>query len=201
MVMKGAPTKAGAQTRGAILHATLRLLGRDGPDAFSAATLAKAAGVSKATIFHHFGSLDEIAVAAFEQLWLQSLALDTRERMSARDYLDDLGREVIELAQKRREFLRAQVVFLTKAIFDSRLSRRISASAAQMHRVMVEELKARLPKSVAASEIDAMARMAEMVLDGLMIALVMRGSSKERTESKQAWARFVDLLLADVETR
>ena len=195
MVVKGHRTKAGEQTRSAILEATLRLLGRDGPDAFSASTLAKEAGVSKATLFHHFGSLDEIPLEALEQFWLQSLTPDTRKLISARDYLEDLGQQVITMAQKRGEFLRAQVVFLTKAIFDPRLRQRLAASALQMHRVVVQELSVRLPKSLPASEIDAMARMAEMVLDGLMIALVMRQGSKELAESKRAWARFVDLLL------
>ncbi len=73
MALKGQRTKAGERTRAAILKATLRLLGRAGPDAFSASTLAKAAGVSKATLFHHFSSIEEIPLAAFEQFWLQSV--------------------------------------------------------------------------------------------------------------------------------
>ncbi len=201
MVVKGHRTKAGEQTRIAILEATLRLLGRDGPEAFSASTLAKEAGVSKATLFHHFGSLGEIPLEAFEQFWLQSLTPDTRKLISASDYLEDLGQQVITMAQKRGEFLRAQVVFLTKAIFDPRLSQRLAASAFQMHRVVVQELSVRLPESLPASETDAMARMAEMVLDGLMIALVMRKGSRELAESKRAWVRFVDLLLWRAEAR
>ena len=185
----------------AILEATLRLLGRVGPDAFSASSLAKEAGVSKATLFHHFGSIEDIPLAAFEQFWLQSLVMDTRKLISARDYLENLGQQVVISAQKHSEFLRAQVVFLTKAVFDPPLRRRLSASTVQMHRAVVQELAARLPKNLSASEIDAMARMAEMTLDGLMIALVMRKGSKELAESKRVWTRFVDLLLAHAGAR
>ncbi len=196
MAIKGQRTKAGDRTRTAILEATLRLLGRAGPDAFSASTLAKEAGVSKATLFHHFGSIEEIPLAAFEQFWLQSLAPDTRKLISARDYLEDLGRQVINSAEKHGELLRAQIVFMTKALFDSRLRRHLAAGAVQMHQAVVQALAARLPKNFPASEIDALARMAEMTLDGLMIALVMRKGPKEREQSKRAWTTFVDLLLA-----
>lgn len=201
MALKGQRTKAGDKTRTAILEATLRLLGRAGPDAFSASALAREAAVSKATLFHHFGSLEEIPLAAFEQFWLQSLSRDTRTLLSARDYLEDLGQQVITSARKHGEFLRAQVVFVTKAVFDSRLRQHLAAGSIQMHRVVVQELSARLPKSLSTSEIDAMARMAEMTLDGLMIALVMRNGSKELAESKRAWIRFVDLLIAHAGAR
>jgi AcrR family transcriptional regulator len=201
MALKGQRTKAGDRTRAAILAATLKLLGRAGPDGFSASTLAREAGVSKATLFHHFGSIEEIPLAAFEQFWLQSLAVDTRKLLSARDYLEDLGQQVIISAQKHGELLRAQVVFVTKAVFDSRLRKHLAAGAVQMHRTVVQELKARLPKGLPASEIDAMARMAEMTLDGLMIALVMRTGSKELAEAKRAWAGVVDLLLSHAGAR
>lgn len=196
MALKGIRTKAGDRTRTAILEATLTLLGRVGPDGFSASSLAKEAGVSKATLFHHFGSLDEIPIAALEEFWLGSLSHETAKPTSARAYLEELGRQVITLAQKNSEFLKAHVVFLTKAIFDSRLGKLLAAGGLQMHRAVVRELAARLPESLPATEIDAMARMTEMTLDGLMIALVVHRKPKALAEAKRAWAQFVDLLLA-----
>jgi hypothetical protein len=61
---------------------------------------------------------------------------------------------------------------------------------------MVRELSSRLPPGLLVSEIEAMAHMVEMALDGLMIAVVVHRKPKDLTEAKQAWARFVDLLLA-----
>jgi len=196
MRVKGRRTKAGERTRVAILEATLRLLDREGPDAFSASSVAKEAGVSKANVFHHFDSLDELPLAALEQFWLRSLAHDTKNLRSPREFLEDLGRQVITMATTRGGFLRAQVVIATKAIFDSRLRRRLGASATQMHRAVVEELAKRLSRRLPAREIEAMARMTEMTLDGLMIALVLRPGRKQLAESKRAWSRIVDLLLA-----
>lgn len=196
MALKGQRTKAGDRTRAAILAATLKLLGRAGPDGFSASTLAKDVGVSKATLFHHFGSIEEISLAAFEQFWLQSLAVDTRKLLSARDYLEDLGQQLFNMSRKHAELLRAQVVFVTKAVFDSRLRDHLATVGNQMHRTLTQELTARLPKGLSASRINTLARMAEMTLDGMMIALVMRAGSKELAETKRAWADFVDLLLS-----
>ena len=158
--------------------------------------------MSKATLFHHFGSIEDIPLAAFEQFWLQSLAMDTRKLVSARDYLEDLGQQVIISAQKHGEFLRAQVVFLTKAVFDPPLRRRLlgkygSHASGRGPGTRGPSFRRACP----ASEIDAMARMAEMTLDGLMIALVMRKGSRELAETKRAWAGFVDLLLAHAGAR
>ena len=201
MAIKGQRTKAGDRTRMAILEAALKLLGRAGPDAFSASTLAKEAGVSKATLFHHFESLEAVPLAAFEQFWLQSLAVDTRKLITVRDYLEDLGLQVMKSVKKNDEFLKAQIVFLTKAMFNPLLRRRLSASTVQMHQVVVRELAGRLSKGLPESEVEALARVVEMTLDGLLIALVMRTGSKELAETKRAWANFVDLLISRAAAR
>ena len=172
MAIKGQRTAAGEKTRKEILDAALTLLGRGGPDAFSAGALAREANVSKATIFHHFASVDEILLAACD--WRQSLELEGRQSRSARAYLDGLGQQLVRAAQGDPVLLKAQAVFVTRAIFDREMSARLSEGAADMHRLVVEALRARLPSDVSAAEIDSMARLAEMALDGLMINLLMR---------------------------
>lgn len=198
MVPKGKRTKAGDRTRAAILEATVTLLGRDGPDVFSASTLAKEASVSKATLFHHFDTIDDIPHEALQHHWSQAISQGSGNSQSARDYLQELGQQVILLARERRNFLRANVVFLTKAIFDSRLRQRMAVGALQMHRLMTQTLSAKLPKTVSASEIEAAARMVEIALDGLMFRLAVIRTPTELAQSKRAWSSFVDLLVASV---
>jgi len=198
MVRKGHMTGAGERTKAAILDAALRLLGRAGPDGFSASSLAVEAGVSKATLFHHFQSVDEIPLAAFERYWLSSLGGESRKSGSPRHYLCELGEQLIIQARKDREFLRAQLVFTTKAMFDARLRSRLEQGATQMHRVVVKELSARLPDA-SREEIEFMARSAEMALDGLMISLLLRSDRKEMKKARRVWLRFVELLLANQE--
>lgn len=201
MAQKGHRTKAGDRTRAAILEAAVRLLGRDGPDEFSASALAKETGVSKATLFHHFRTIDEIPLLALEQFWAQSLSLNTGRIISTRAYLQELGGQVIALARKRATFLRAHIVFLIKAMFDPRLHERLAKGSAQMHQLMTQELSGRLPNTLSGADIEAMARMVEMALDGLMVGVAANNTSRGLTQTRRAWARFVELLLADVETK
>jgi AcrR family transcriptional regulator len=66
---KGQRSQAGERTRVSILDATIRILGRDGPERFSASALARETGASKATLFHHFRTIDEIPILAMERFW------------------------------------------------------------------------------------------------------------------------------------
>ncbi len=192
MAIKGQRTAAGKETRKEILDAALTLLGRDGPEAFSAGALAREANVSKATIFHHFASVDEILLAAFD--WRQSLEFDGRQAASARAYLEGLGEQLVRAGQDDPALLNAQAVFFTRAIFDREMNARLSEGVADMHRLVVEALRARLPSTVSDAEIESIARLAEMALDGLMINLVTH--TDERAQFQHAWTLLVDLLLA-----
>jgi AcrR family transcriptional regulator len=192
MAIKGQRTAAGEETRKEILNAALTLLGRGGPDAFSAGALAREVNVSKATIFHHFSSVDEILLAACD--WRRSLELEGHQPTSARAYLDSLGRQLVRAAQDDPDLLKAQAVFVTRAIFDREMNARLSDGVSNMHRLVVEALRARLPPNVSDPEIESIARLAEMALDGLMLNLVMR--TEERAQCQHAWTMMVDLLLS-----
>lgn len=196
MAIKGRRTAAGEETRRDILNAALTLLGRGGPDAFSAGALARQADVSKATIFHHFASVDEILLAACD--WRQSLELEVRQPTSARAYLDGLGRQLVRAAETDPVLLKAQAVFVARAIFDREMNARLSLGVADTRRLVVEALRARLPSHVSDAEIESIARLAEMALDGLMLNLATRGAD-ERAQLQRAWTRLVDLLLAGAE--
>lgn len=192
MAIKGRRTAAGEETRKEILNAALTLLGRGGPDAFSAGALAREADVSKATIFHHFASVDEILLAASD--WRRSLELEGHQPTSARAYLDGLGQQLVRAAQDDPILLKAQAVFVTRAIFDREMNARLSEGVADMHRLIIEALRARLPSNVSDAEIESIARLAAMALDGLMINLVMR--TDEQAQFQHIWTLMVDLLLA-----
>ncbi len=192
MGIKGQRTAAGEETRKEILNAALTLLGRGGPDAFSAGALAREVNVSKATIFHHFASVDKILLAAFD--WRQSLELEGHQPTSARAYLDGLGQQLVRAAQDDPVLLKAQAAFITRAIFDRDMNARLAEGVSDMHRLVVGALRARLPLNISDGEIESIARLAEMTLDGLMINLVMR--TDEWAQFQHIWTRMVDLLLA-----
>jgi AcrR family transcriptional regulator len=192
MAIKGQRTAAGEETRKEILDAALTLLGHGGPDVFSAGALAREVNVSKATIFHHFASVDEVLLAACD--WHQSLELEGRQPTSARAYLDGLGQQLVRAAENDPVLLKAQAVFATRAIFDREMNARLSEGVADLHRLVVAALRARLPSNVSDAEIERIVRLAVMALDGLLINLVTR--TDDRAQFQHAWTLMVDLLLA-----
>jgi AcrR family transcriptional regulator len=196
MAIKGQRTAAGEQTRKEILNAALTLLGRGGTDAFSAGALAREANVSKATIFHHFGSVDEILLAGVD--WRRSLDLEGHQAASARAYLDGLGQQLVRAAQDDPVLLKAQAAFVTRAIFDRDMNARLSEGLANMHRLIIAALRVRLPPNVSDAEIESIARLAQMALDGLMINLVMR--TDELAQFRHSWTLMVDVLLAEAKS-
>lgn len=198
MPAKGHRTKAGERTRTSILEATIRLLGREGPDGFSASAVANEAGVSKATVFHHFRSVDEIPLLALDRFWASSLSRESAETASVRDYLLDLAQQLASLTGKRRAFLRAHFVFLVKAMFDPNLRRLLVSTSAGMHALTMKELSRRLPKGLRKQEIETATRMVEMVLDGMTISLAVNRTPQALRLTTLAWNRFLDLLLRDL---
>jgi len=198
MPPKGQRSKAGERTRTAILDAAIRLLGRDGPERLSASALAKESGVSKSTLFHHFRTFDEIPMVAMEHFWRQSLSPTIPAPKSLRAYLLQLGMQILDLPRQRATFLKAHVVFLVKAMFEPRLHVRLAEGAKAMHRQLVSELSARLPKRRKAETVETAARMIEMTLDGLMMGMAAENSPEGRELSQRAWTRFINLLLKDL---
>ncbi|HEY1016499.1 MAG TPA: TetR/AcrR family transcriptional regulator [Herpetosiphonaceae bacterium] len=183
----------GEHTRQAILAAAVELLGQAGPDGFSAAALAQAAGVSKATLFHHFDGMDAIPLAAFEEIWLRALRQPggaAAEAPALRPYLEALGEEVLTAAREQRAFFNAYFVFLTQALFKPALRERLAAGSGELQAALSAELAARLP-GLAPAETEATAQLIAVALDGLGLhALALSGEPALR----RAWARLVDLL-------
>jgi AcrR family transcriptional regulator len=186
----------GKQTRAAILEAAVELLGREGPDGFSAAALAREAGVSKATLFHHFDALDAIPLAAFEQMLLETLTLEHRVDLPLRTYLETVGQDVISMAQERRDFLNAYFVFFTKALFDPRFRDRLAAGVRELHTVMKGVMAKQLERRTPRLDVEATTRLVGIALDGLGLHLLVIGDA---AQLEAAWALLIDLLAAGEE--
>jgi len=174
-------------TRSAIIDAAVTVLGRDGPGAFSAASLAREVGVSKATLFHHFPSIDEIPTAAFERMIADSLAIDMPLDASLADTIELLGQGSAELARSRRGFFRAYFVLMARAMFDDRLRIRLQASGD----ALLERLRALLtPKLAPGEDAAALARLVAIQLDGSAIHRMAFGNDGE---IDAAWRLLVEL--------
>ena len=168
----------------------MTVLGRDGLDGFSAVTVAREAGISKATLFHYFTTMEEIPLVAFEQLWMP-LMIRERSDLPIRDYLMALGLEVLELAREQRLFLNAYFVFFSQAIFKPKLRVALLKSTQVLHTTMLTILTEKLPATLTPNEIEATTCLIEMALDGMGLHLLVL---REESELVQTWSRLIDLI-------
>ncbi len=174
-------------TRSAIINAAVAILGRDGPDGFSASALARETGVSKATLFHHFPSLDEIPTEAFQRLLAGSLGIDMPPDATLAETIQYLGRGTAELVRVRRDFFNAYFVLMARAMFDDRLRAQLHASG----EALLARLRALLaPKMRPGEDPAALARLIAMLLDG---SAFHRMAFENDTEIEAAWALLVEL--------
>jgi AcrR family transcriptional regulator len=174
-------------TRSAIIDAAVTVLGRDGPDGFSAASIAREVGISKATLFHHFPSIDGIPTAAFERMIADSLAIDMPPDASLADTVELLGRGTAELVRERRGFFNAYFVLVARAMFDDGLRAQLQASGD----ALLGRLRVLLaPKLAAGEDVAAFARLIAIQLDGSAIHRMAFGNDDE---VDAAWRLLVEL--------
>ena len=74
----------------------MSLIATKGLAGVSGATLSQAADVSKATVFHHFPSIDEVPLAALNSI-IDGLVAAVEHHDDARAYLLQAGRDVLWL--------------------------------------------------------------------------------------------------------
>jgi len=178
----------GEDTRTRILRSAVELMGREGPEHFTASALAREVGVSKSTLFHHFSSFDEIPLAALEEVLMDAMTRLEDDDHPLRGYLEGMGREM-EVISHNERFLNAYFVFFIKGIFDSRVRERLAEGGFELHRHVMASLSRRLSPE---EDTEAVARLAEVILDGIALHHLLMG---DHEVLDRAWHRFIDLVV------
>lgn len=178
----------GEDTRTKILEAAVELMGREGPDHFTASALAHEVGVSKATLFHHFASLGDIPLAALEEVLADAMTRLEDDRLPLREYLRGLGDEMEAIAYQER-LNAAYFVFFVKGVFDPRLRERMKEIGFGLHQQVAGAFERRL---IPDDDREAVARLTEVVLDGMALHHLLMG---DHELLERAWRRFVDLVV------
>lgn len=70
--------------------ATRRVAQRDGADGLTTATIAAEAGVSRGTLYHHFGSTEGIVAALYDDVSAQAVGIASRHSREIADPVDRL---------------------------------------------------------------------------------------------------------------
>jgi AcrR family transcriptional regulator len=112
----------GERSRQSILQAALATLADKGLEGFTARNVAEQAGVSTATLFHHFASLDELQLDAMMLLLDDEMrGLAPAGELDPRRYLQSLGELVLRVIRKEPALMRMSATLLGKLPFSEAL--------------------------------------------------------------------------------
>lgn len=185
-------------TREVLLATVTDLIGRGGFEAVSIREVATAAGVSIGAVQHHFGTKDDLVVAAFEQTVSQIRArLRTIETgPTPRDTMVRALSQLLPLDGGRRREARVHLAFASRAS--------VSADLQPLQRALLKDIRAELAAVIAEIRGDREASYAVRdaalllaVVDGLALHEVSAPRSLG-SRNTEALERAVDLVLGDV---
>jgi len=172
-----------------IVEAATRLLSRGGSDALTASALAREAGVSKANLFHHFQSLDDIVLASFESFFMGLESVTGPVPGSLREWLLGIGAEATQVVADQAQLGGAYLAFLSRAKSDSRLHERLR-QIAEMAEARFAETIAILAPHMGSEEVRALASFLLVAGDGL--ALHHDLFPGRAAQQIAGWRTFVD---------
>lgn len=116
MEIKDLRTEKGKKTRQEILAAAFSLLVEEGPSALTAGKLAKKASVSKASLFHHFDSVDDIPLLLLRNIFEQLAArIEKRKPKDISALVQMLGQGVLGAPPERRKVTAGLLHFYIRA--------------------------------------------------------------------------------------
>ena len=179
-----------ANKRQEIIDAALRLLSTTGLEGFTASALAKAAGVRKANLFHHFETLDDIVLESFEQYALGLEMMRPPAGLSFSEWLRGMAVASFGVEGEGASLTRAYAVFVARALFDERLRQRVLRTVELACDAFADVVAETYPGELERDEIRAMASLIFMAGDGLAIHL--NAFPERRSEILASWALFVD---------
>lgn len=184
-------------TRQTIVESAVALLAAHGFEGFSAAALAEAAGVSKATLFHHFSSLEEIVFEAFEQFAMGLEMLAPRDGITFRQWLQGIGQAQFGLDEASHGLARAYFVFVARALFDERLRRRVLGTVEAANEAFCDAVSALYPGELSHAQVRALGALIFTTADGMAIHL--HAFPERRGDILAAWEMFVSRIVPETD--
>ncbi|MCP3776584.1 TetR/AcrR family transcriptional regulator [Paenibacillus sp. MZ04-78.2] len=118
--------KKGMKTKKALLNATITLIAEHGLEALSASSVAKKANVSKASVFHHFDSMETIQQEAFifaDVLMHEALERIYQEARETDSFADIMLKCFLFFMEENNKYylnlIHVQMQFVVKSSYDT----------------------------------------------------------------------------------
>ncbi|GLI27852.1 ebrA repressor [Agromyces rhizosphaerae] len=175
-----------AERREQIADAALHLLATEGADALTAARLTEVAGISRGNLFHHFATIDDVVLAAFERS-VATIGSVHDPRGGLREWLLAMGGDVAGFAEEQDAMIGATFAFLTRARSDPRLRARLE----ELLEATVSGFESALATRAAdAADSRALATAIVIAADG--VAMHRHVFPERHDEQLAAWRALVD---------
>lgn len=181
----------GERTRRGIIEAAVELIGLKGMKAFTAQALAERARVSKAALYHHFTTLDEILPHTVDVFWdLFEKVMGGPKPASLAAYLKRLGHGLTDPKLLSQPIARASIELYRLSFFNEAVRKSMAA--------LLREGRRRLAADMASyTKTPAQARRARLATDwlmplgdGLQIYLPL---TQDARAARRAWALAASL--------
>ena len=180
-------TAATSETRNRILTAAYDLLYKEGFVRVSMDAIAKAAHVTKRTLYYHFESKDALAAAVLDHQHIYALDLiqgwNDGSAATPADFLASLFEQLEAWASERR-WLGSGFTRLTMELAD--LPGHPVRSAAHQHKIAVELWLAGEMKRLGATRSEELARQVMLLIEGCLSLVLIHGDIAYVSAAAQA---------------
>uniref|UniRef100_A0A5Q5BK61 Transcriptional regulator, TetR family n=2 Tax=unclassified Mycobacterium TaxID=2642494 RepID=A0A5Q5BK61_MYCSS len=190
----------GSVTRAKAIEAAAELFAAQGYSATSMGSIASAAGIHSASIYHAFGSKEGLLGAVVEHASDEFYHLLREQSVSSGSLRDGL-RGVGVVFEKRPLFLKLLLMLVLERGDGDPGVLRIAADVRLKGRALIRDLLSRQVPAGTGTDLDAASRLIMVALDGAFIARQVDMDASEFTTLMDLIAETAERLLTDTRTR
>ncbi|MBM7554588.1 TetR/AcrR family transcriptional regulator [Thalassobacillus pellis] len=136
----------GEKTKENLLQVAITIMAEQGLKEVSAAKLAKATGISKSTVFHHFHSTEALLLQTldlvFQELW-QYMKADPSP--DTEHFLETLGQSMVDVATEEPSLVKAFLAFFHEGLYNATYREVLVAYSQQMNDFFFQQLQPLAP--------------------------------------------------------
>jgi AcrR family transcriptional regulator len=180
----------GRQTRQSIISAAFQVMIREGPKGLTAGKIAKAAKISKASLFHHFAGVDDVTFAVLEDVFEQfSTKMSGGRHKTVADYVYHIGLGPLKAPESARKVTAAFLHFYQRAAHDEAFRKQQEKTTDLLLSRIGEGIETILKRPLNKHEQQTVPVLIAMCLEGLGVFCI---TFKERGELEAVWRLFAN---------
>lgn len=188
----------GNETKDKIIMVTLEMISEMGLKSLSAQKIASRAGVSKSNIFHHFGSVDKLPMAAMDHLKDMMLSHIERESTETlRDVLIKIGAGSLTCNEEESKIFRAFFHLYNESFHNDDYKMLLNDVRDQHTNLMLETIIDIEGDVFDKDDLEKLSKLITITIDGFGYHYMSDYKSKDYMDM---WTIQVDMIINQLET-